>query len=93
MRTKKSRWTWIAILALVSALSFAQFDFGGGTQGGSSKPWESFKLDATKRITLDFKNANVDAVIAALTKRPASRSSRTLSLRAPSRLPAPNRPH
>lgn len=68
MRTKKSRWTWIAILALVSALSFAQFDFGGGTQGGSSKPWESFKLDATKRITLDFKNANVDAVIAALTK-------------------------
>ena len=63
MRIKASS---IAFLAILSAFGSAQFDFGGG-QSGPSEPWKEFKLNGTK-IKLDFRNANVDSVLALYSK-------------------------
>jgi general secretion pathway protein D len=63
MRIKASL---VAVLAIFSALSSAQFDFGGGATG-PSEPWKQFKLNGSK-IKLDFRNANVDSVIALYSK-------------------------
>lgn len=41
----------------------AQFDTGGGRQSGSSRPWEGFKFDSKKTMSLNFRNANVDLVL------------------------------
>ncbi|HRJ97890.1 MAG TPA: secretin N-terminal domain-containing protein, partial [Fimbriimonadaceae bacterium] len=49
----------ILILALLPLAGLAQFDGGGG----SSRPWEQFKLNPSTRIKLDFRNANVDNVL------------------------------
>lgn len=58
-RTKLWLVLWIVLLPFVC---FAQFDFGGGDSG--TPPWEDFKLNAKTRVKLDFRNANVDAIIA-----------------------------
>lgn len=54
--------TLVAALAVFSSFAAAQFDFGGGSTG-PSEPWKEFKLSNSK-IKLDFRNANVDSVIA-----------------------------
>lgn len=51
---------------LLPVIACAQFDFGGGQT--TNKPWESFKLNPKTKIALNFKNANVDAVIGLLSK-------------------------
>lgn len=51
---------------LLPVLASAQFDFGGGSQSGN--PWDSLKLNPKTRISLNFKNASVDAVIELLSK-------------------------
>jgi general secretion pathway protein D len=63
------KWKRIALslgVAMVAAITPAQFDFGGGgaSGGGSERPWESFKLNARTRITLNFRSAQVDNVLA-----------------------------
>jgi len=52
-------------LALAPVLASAQFDTGGGDIGN---PWDSFKLNKTTRITLNFENASPDAIIKLLEK-------------------------
>jgi len=46
---------------------YAQFDFGGGSstppQSSSGTPWTSFRLNAAKRVTLNFRNASADSII------------------------------
>jgi len=44
----------------------AQFDFGGGQT--SDKPWDDFKFNKNTKIKLDFRNANVDAVLSLFQK-------------------------
>ena len=56
----------VALVAILSAFSSAQFDFGGGANG-PSEPWKQFKMNGTK-MKLDFRNANVDSVIALYSK-------------------------
>lgn len=57
---KKALWVWIC-LAVMSVPGLAQFDFGGG----ESRPvWEQFELDPNARVQLNFRNANVDSVLA-----------------------------
>ncbi|HRF59463.1 MAG TPA: secretin N-terminal domain-containing protein [Fimbriimonadaceae bacterium] len=52
-------------LAMAACAAMAQFDFGGG----ESKPvWEQFKLNPKSRVKLDFRNANVDSVLAFIQK-------------------------
>lgn len=63
MRIKASL---VAFVAILSALGSAQFDFGGGTNG-PSEPWKQFKLNGTT-MKLDFRNSNVDSVIALYSK-------------------------
>ncbi len=63
----------LAALALVlgAARAPAQFDFGGGGGGGGSAEtpaYEAFKLNPKTRIKLDFRNANVDQVLALFQK-------------------------
>lgn len=63
MRIKASL---VALVAILSAFGTAQFDFGGGAQG-PNEPWKQFKMNGTK-MKLDFRNANVDSVIALYSK-------------------------
>jgi len=67
MRTKLAI---VAGLALMSSLGFGQFDFGGGAARPSqpSTPWSEFKLNPKTTIKLDFRNANVDSVVALFSK-------------------------
>lgn len=63
------RATIVAILtfmvaALVPSTGVAQF----GDSGGSSRPWEQFKLNPATRIKLDFRNASVDNVLSLFQK-------------------------
>lgn len=52
-------------LAMAVSAAMAQFDFGGG----EAKPvWEQFKLNPKSRVKLDFRNANVDSVLAFIQK-------------------------
>lgn len=67
MITMKMRNAVLVGLTLLSGIAMAQFDFGGGASG-PSEPWKEFKLDARKRIKLDFRNANVDMVLALFSK-------------------------
>lgn len=50
---------------LMPVIACAQFDFGGGQTGNA---WESFKLNPKTRISLNFHNASVDAVLDLLMK-------------------------
>ncbi len=52
------------LVAPVTAL--AQFDFGGGQT--SDKPWDDFKFNKSTKIKLDFRNANIDAVLSLFQK-------------------------
>ncbi|MBS1724092.1 MAG: hypothetical protein JSS66_14195 [Armatimonadetes bacterium] len=62
MMTVNRIWIWAVALAMLPCAASAQFDFGGGDSG---KPaWDSFKLNPKTRIKLDFRNANVDSVLA-----------------------------
>lgn len=65
---KRSKWILLALALVGPATGLAQFDTGGGTRPGgstqsSSKPWQQFKLDPKKKISLSFRNANVDMVL------------------------------
>lgn len=56
-----------ALLALAAAaVAPAQFLTGGDAQ--ASPAWSSFKLDAKKRIRLNFRNASIDPVIELLSR-------------------------
>jgi general secretion pathway protein D len=70
MRTKQSI-VMLAALAACGIPAHAQFDRGGG--GGQAEapappPWKSFNLNPNTRVTLDFRNTNVDAVLHILSK-------------------------
>ncbi|RYG42180.1 hypothetical protein EON79_19415, partial [bacterium] len=55
--------------ALVPVQARAQFDFGNGGGGESSAPAISgFKLNTKKTLKLDFRNANIDAVLSLFQK-------------------------
>ncbi len=58
--------TLIAALTLLPVMSFGQFDFGGGQT--NNKPWTEFKLNPKTRVSLNFPNASVDAIISLLSK-------------------------
>lgn len=60
------RWSKSILLALVAIalplMALGQFDTGGSSQ--PRKPaWEEFPLNASKTITLSFRNANIDSII------------------------------
>jgi len=57
----QTRWILMAVALMAPALGLAQFSTGGETP--SRPAWSTFKLDPKKRITLSFRNANVDMVI------------------------------
>lgn len=57
----------VAALAVLSAFASAQFTTGGG-QEYVSDPWKQFKINEKTTIKLDFRNANVDSVIALYSK-------------------------
>ncbi|MEO7719614.1 MAG: secretin N-terminal domain-containing protein [Capsulimonas sp.] len=70
MRTKQSI-VMLAALAACGIPAHAQFDRGGGggqTQTPAPPPWKSFNLNPNTRVTLDFRNTNVDAVLHILSK-------------------------
>lgn len=52
------------VLATAPHLAFAQFDFGGGLSEPARLAWEQFELNPNTRLRLDFRNANVDNVLA-----------------------------
>jgi len=57
----QTKWILLALAMLGPATGLAQFSSSGETP---SKPaWQQFKLDAKKRLTLSFRNANVDMVL------------------------------
>lgn len=58
----------LAILILASMTAWAQFDFGGGSSGPPKPAWSEFKLNPKTKVKLDFRNANVDNVVAFFTK-------------------------
>lgn len=67
----RTRIAIIAGLAIFSAFGAAQNPFETGGSGGSSqgsKPWSDFKLNPKTTIKLDFRNSNVDSVIALYSK-------------------------
>ncbi|MFQ3586844.1 MAG: secretin N-terminal domain-containing protein [Fimbriimonadaceae bacterium] len=51
-------------LATAPSLALAQFDFGGGFSEPARPAWEQFELNPNTRLRLDFRNANVDNVLA-----------------------------
>lgn len=53
----------LCIVAMLTPLASAQFDFGFG-QAGPSTPWTEFKLNPSTKIKLDFRNASIDMVLA-----------------------------
>lgn len=53
----------VALLALASVQTVALAQFGGFDDDPPPPPWTTFKLDPKARIKLDFRNANVDAVL------------------------------
>lgn len=55
----------IATIALLPCLAAPQFDFGSQS---APKPWDSFELNKKTTVRLDFRNANVDNVIAFYSK-------------------------
>ncbi|MEZ5164229.1 MAG: secretin N-terminal domain-containing protein, partial [Fimbriimonadaceae bacterium] len=65
MKINKTLRTALCAIVMMSAVTpvVAQFDTGGSRQGGSSKPWEGFKFDSKKTMSLNFRNANVDLVL------------------------------
>ncbi|MCB0826372.1 MAG: hypothetical protein KDC26_09300 [Armatimonadetes bacterium] len=65
MKINKTLRTALCAVVMMSAVTpvVAQFDTGGSRQGGSSKPWEGFKFDTKKTMSLNFRNANVDLVL------------------------------
>jgi len=64
MRIKTSL---LALFAAFSALASAQFTTGGGEEFVSD-PWKQFKLNPKTTIKLDFRNANIDSVVALYSK-------------------------
>ena len=50
----------LAAVLAIPAMGLGQFDNGSGR----SNDWEAFPLNAKKRVQLDWRNANVDAIIA-----------------------------
>ncbi|MCC7434968.1 MAG: hypothetical protein IT363_09815 [Methanoregulaceae archaeon] len=61
----KTRLALLAFAAIVPFSAMAQFDFGGAA---AQKPaWESFTLPS-KKMKLDFRNANVDMVLSLFTR-------------------------
>lgn len=51
-------------LATAPCFALAQFDFGGGATEPARPAWEQFELNPNTRLRLDFRNANVDNVLA-----------------------------
>jgi general secretion pathway protein D len=69
MRTPRSKvWIAAACLALVAVAPQAPAQFLTGGEGQASPAWSSFKLDAKKRIRLNFRNASIDPVIELLSR-------------------------
>ena len=63
MRTKLFILCGVAIMPLAA---YAQFDFGGGSTSApqsSGTAWSSFKLNTSKRVSLNFRNASADSII------------------------------
>ncbi|MBX7134923.1 MAG: hypothetical protein K1X67_19830 [Fimbriimonadaceae bacterium] len=68
----KTKFILLALATLIPLSVCAQFDFGSGgggrsTSQASSAPWKSFKMP-NKTLKLDFRNANLDLVLALFTK-------------------------
>lgn len=53
----------LALIALAALQPAAMAQFGGFDNDPPPPPWETFKMDAKARIKLDFRNANIDAVL------------------------------
>lgn len=65
MSNRMSKWSHglLALLALaLSAGALAQFETGENLQP-EKKPWEEFKLDEKKTVSIRFRNASPDAVL------------------------------
>ncbi|MEQ1823759.1 MAG: secretin N-terminal domain-containing protein [Fimbriimonadaceae bacterium] len=57
----------LLVLGMAVVSANAQFDFGGGSSGPAKKAWAEFKLPK-KTMKLDFRNANIDMILAMFTK-------------------------
>ena len=56
-------------LAMLAGSAPAQFDSGGGSSSNDDKPaWEQFAFNPKTRIKLNFRNANIDMVLALFEK-------------------------
>ena len=56
-------------LAMLAGSASAQFDSGGGSSSNDDKPaWEQFSFNPKTRIKLNFRNANIDMVLALFEK-------------------------
>src|ERR1700734_4048636 len=53
--------TLAAVLVPIAAIAQSESDFG---QSGLSDPWEELSLNSKARLKMNFRNANVDNVIA-----------------------------
>lgn len=59
----------LAALAACGTSAHAQFDRGApAAPAAAAAPWDSFKLNPKARVTLDFRNSNVDAVLHVLSQ-------------------------
>jgi general secretion pathway protein D len=92
--------TFVAITALTTP-AFAQFEglggggfgmggFGGGAAADEKPPWEEFKLNPKSRVWLNFRNANVDAIIQTLMQASGLTIIKDPALTAPMTLQSPN---
>lgn len=61
MRLKRTLTWTVLIAAVLPTAVFAQFSNGDGV--AAKKAWEQFSLPKTKKVTLSFRNANVDLVL------------------------------
>jgi general secretion pathway protein D len=66
----RNKFLILCLAAIVPMSAMAQFDFGGGATSAASakKPWEGLKLNPKTRIKLDFRNANIDMILALFQK-------------------------
>ena len=65
MRMRRYALTFFAA-AVLQGTAMAQFDFGNDDP--PTLPWEQFKLNPKARLKLDFRNANVDAILQTLSQ-------------------------